>query len=44
LKFSVASKFVIDKNITVTGSFEVDFKKGSKAIDFKNYYFTPYGY
>jgi len=30
--------------ITLSGSFELDFKKGAQVIDFNSYYFTPFGY
>ena len=43
-KVSASAKYVVDKVMTLTGSFELDLKKGAGAIDLNNYYFTPFGY
>lgn len=40
----MSSKYVYDKFVTLTGSFEVDFSKGSKCLDFSKPLFTPMGY
>lgn len=43
-KFSLSMKYVFDKLLTLTGSMEMNMASGKCPIDFKNYYFTPFGY
>ena len=43
-KFSLSMKYVFDKLLTLTGSMEMNCASGKCPIDYKNYYFTPFGY
>jgi hypothetical protein len=43
-KFSLSMKYVFDKLLTLTGSMEMNCATGKCPIDYKNYYFTPFGY
>lgn len=43
-KFSLSMKYVFDKLLSLTGSMEMNCAPGKCPIDYKNYYFTPFGY